>query len=127
MSKGPEHKNPDEPVPNSGHTSRSYEAYCSLDELFRKTGMDAGQRWDADNRMYIVLGRYRMLSYFAELEGLRDEERSLAVRKGLEQEKLLSIDDPEKTDEEFKIISVGYELNKRLWDTRLDNIEKWKK
>jgi hypothetical protein len=124
MSLGPENRNPEDPNLKNDKQPGKIEALNKLVLHFRNPEFNSRQKEEASEKLFHILRRYRMLSYFAQLDGLSEKERKKSVKNGLIEERLLDISDSEKTDEEFEIISNGYELNKKLWDCRLDLFER---
>lgn len=126
MGKPPEYDSPwkDQEPDNPGEAILAAEAFKRLVTHFHSTFSGATpsveQKLAETGRMHKALDRYRTLSFHAELDGIAGDDRERAIKEGMMEDGVIKATDPAETDEEFRIISEGYDRNKLYWDGILD-------
>ena len=85
-----------------------------------------GEKVESIRRLYETLGSYFSLSTRAAADGKKGGEMKRFVKEGLIERKLIDTSDPAKAEEEFTIISEGYELNRKHWDKELGRLRRFR-
>jgi len=123
MGMSPEYVSPwsDEKPIDPEERIKSDEAFVRLFELYNTpeaTATPEGQI-DAFRRLLRTLQIYYRLSVRSAAEGIVGEQRDSFIKEGLRADALIDPSDPDKAENEFRIIADGYELNMHYWDEKL--------
>jgi len=81
---------------------------------------------EATRRLHRTVETYFSLSVRVAAEGIKEEDKETFIKDGLRAEALISQSDPIRADEEYVIISQGYELNRQYWDEKLGSMRRFR-
>lgn len=101
---------------------RARNAFVQLMEHFRFNSFDTmtpQERTDTSAKLLATINTYFALSVRAAAEGMGEEDKKVFIKDGLKAERHIDQSDPVRADEEYTIISEGYELNRKYWDEKL--------
>ena len=110
--------------PDFEQAQRAKAAFDKLVDYYKPANPFGYEVTKALRRRDLNLERYRLLSFHAEMDELTGDERKKYIKESLIKEKKIDDTDPQKANEEFEILSDGYDLNQSYWNRRLDMLGK---
>lgn len=109
---------------------RAGEAFWRLTERFLIIPQGAAatieEKIEVTRKFNSILEGYFALSVRAAAEAIPEGDRARFIRDGLIEQSLIDGSDPTKANEEYEIISDGYNRNRPYWDRQLGRMRRFR-
>ena len=131
MVNNPEYTSPwADQLPSSPEEAlRARNAFVRLQKYFYFSSsgtITPEKQLEVTKKLHRTVETYFALSVRIAAEGITGEDRDRFIKDGLKSEALIDQSDTDRADEEYTIISEGYELNKPYWDEKLGRMRRFR-
>ncbi len=132
MGKTPEYLSPfaDYHPSDPLERERANTAFARLVERFlmgpREAAATTEGKGEATMRFHAILEGYFTLYVIAAAEEMPEGDKAGFIRDGMIEQGLIDGSDPKKAEEEYVIVSEGYNLNRSYWDWQLGGMRRFR-